>query len=87
VKIVTAYRQEALRIASVLAMRGPQRPVQLRADADAPRAGPILRDDVYGWFERVERGVYRLTPAGQAGLKAFVGRFVAPNLLSPPRAA
>ncbi len=87
VKIVTAYRQEALRVASILAARGPQRPVQLRIEADAPRAGQILRDDVYGWFERVERGIYRLTPAGETGLNAFAGRFVAPKLLKPPQAA
>ena len=32
------------------------------------KAGPILRDNVYGWFERQEKGVYALTPAGQAAL-------------------
>ena len=30
-----------------------------------------MRDDHYGWFERVERGVYALTPAGQEGLGMF----------------
>ena len=30
------------------------------------RAGPILQSNVYGWFERVDRGVYALTPRGQA---------------------
>ena len=30
-----------------------------------------MRADHYGWFERVERGVYALTPAGEAGLEAF----------------
>ena len=40
----------------------------VRAAADAPRAASILRDDFYGWFERVERGVYTLTPAGRRGL-------------------
>jgi hypothetical protein len=87
VKIVTAYRQEALRVASVLATRGPQRPAVLRLDAEAPNAGKILLDDVYGWFERVERGVYAITPAGHAGLKAFAGRFVEPRMVSPPQAA
>jgi hypothetical protein len=33
-----------------------------------PNAGPILRDNVYGWFERIEKGVYALTSAGQAAL-------------------
>jgi hypothetical protein len=28
----------------------------------------IMRDNHYGWFERVSTGVYALTDAGQAGL-------------------
>jgi hypothetical protein len=68
--IMTAYRQEALRIAAVLGAAGPA-PVRVRdvrTAADAPNAGRILRDDVYGWFERVDRGVYALTPTGRAAL-------------------
>ncbi|HEX9461892.1 MAG TPA: DUF2161 family putative PD-(D/E)XK-type phosphodiesterase [Alphaproteobacteria bacterium] len=87
VKLVTAYRQEALRVASVLDARGPQKPAALRIEAEAPNAGRILMDDVYGWFERVQRGVYTLTPAGRAGLQAFDGRFVAPKSLAAPQAA
>lgn len=82
IKLVTAYRQEALRIASVLAARGPERPARLRLSAEAPNAGRILRDDVYGWFERVARGVYALTPAGRAALESFAGRFAPPQSLT-----
>ncbi len=67
---MTAYRQEALACARHLAETGPTRPAALRA-AGMPNAARILRDDVYGWFERVERGVYRLTEAGAAGLERF----------------
>jgi len=65
VPIVTAYRQEALACAAGL-VDGPRRPRDLVAVA--PRAGSILLRDVYGWFTRVERGVYCLNPAGQAAL-------------------
>lgn len=66
--IVTAYRQEALACAG--AMRaGPQRPRDLRPAA--PRAAAILHRNVYGWFERTARGVYRLTPAGDAALRRW----------------
>ena len=61
--IVTAYRQEALLCAEAL-RPGPARPRDLRPAA--PRAAAILQRNVYGWFERVERGVYALTPAGHA---------------------
>ena len=82
VKLVTAYRQEALRMACVLQARGPQKVAMLRTDAEAPRAAHILRDDVYGWFERVERGIYALTPAGTQALGGFAGRFAAPACLA-----
>ena len=71
VPIVTAYRQDALRCARLL-RDGPLTVRALRA-AGAPKdAGAILLRDVYGWFERVERGTYRLTPAGLVGLDSFV---------------
>jgi hypothetical protein len=88
VKLVTAYRQEALRLASVLQARGAQKPAKLRIEAEAPNAGRILRDDVYGWFERVERGIYALTPTGVQALTVYIGRFAAPACLiadGPPR--
>jgi hypothetical protein len=68
--IMTAYRQEAIRIASALAVSGPARVRDVRAAANAPNAGRILHDDVYGWFERVDRGVYQLTPIGRSSLEA-----------------
>ena len=69
--MMTAYRQEALRCAGLLAKNGPMKPAALKLAADAPKAAAILRDDHYGWFERVERGVYRLTPRGRATLEQY----------------
>jgi hypothetical protein len=43
----------------------------LRVEADAPNAAAILQQDVYGWFERVERGVYTVSPQGRVGLERF----------------
>jgi len=69
--LMTAYRQEALRCAELLATNGPMKVAALRAAGDAPKAAQILQQDVYGWFERVERGVYAITPKGREGLKRF----------------
>jgi hypothetical protein len=63
--IMTAYRQQALACASALA-GGPRRVSELRERC--PDAGKILLSNVYGWFERVERGIYGLTEAGHAAL-------------------
>jgi hypothetical protein len=68
VPLMTAYRQQALRCASLLATNGPMKVAMLKEQADAPKAASILSSDHYGWFERVERGIYGLTPKGRAGL-------------------
>ena len=64
---MTAYRQEALRCAGILA-DGPRSVREVRVAGDAPHAGGILLRDAYGWFERVSRGVYALTPRGVLAL-------------------
>jgi hypothetical protein len=68
VPLMTAYRQEALRCAGFLAKNGPMKVAAVRLAADSPKAAAILKADYYGWFERVERGIYALTPKGKAGL-------------------
>ena len=69
VPMMTAYRQEALRCAGLLAKNGPMKIAALKLAAEAPKAAAILSSDYYGWFERVERGIYALTPKGRAGLE------------------
>lgn len=61
-KLMTAYRQEAIRIAEHLLEHGQMAPKQLKKEVDAPKAGDILRSNHYGWFMKVEKGVYDLTP-------------------------
>ena len=70
VPMMTAYRQEALRCAELL-KKGPMKLASMRGAADVPNAAKILQHDHYGWFERVERGTYALTPAGRTGLESF----------------
>lgn len=65
---MTAYRQDALRLAAALACSGPARPAALARAAAVPRAGTILRADTYGWFERIAPATYALTPKGVAAL-------------------
>ena len=66
--IMTAYRQQALACAAAMS-RGPRRVKDLRVDI--PDAGKILLHNVYGWFDRAERGIYVLTDAGRAALKRW----------------
>jgi hypothetical protein len=68
VPIMTAYRQSALTCAAKLAV-GPCRVRDVTPLV--PIAPKILLDNVYGWFERVERGVYALTDLGRAALERW----------------
>jgi hypothetical protein len=62
---MTAYRQCALACAAALP-QGPLRPRDLKASI--PDAPGILHGNVYGWFARVDRGVYGLTESGRGAL-------------------
>jgi hypothetical protein len=81
--IMTAYRQQALACASELAA-GPRKVSELRQRC--PDAGKIMLNNVYGWFERTERGIYRLTESGHAALKRWPQQRVADvsGVASPP---
>jgi len=65
---MTAYRQQALGCAAALAS-GPLKVKDIRSQV--PDAGKILLSNVYGWFERLDRGVYQLTPAGREALSRW----------------
>jgi len=68
VPIMTAYRQQALACASALA-DGPLRPRDLKAAV--PTAGQILLNNYYGWFERIDKGVYGLSDVGLKALETW----------------
>ena len=68
---MTAYRQDALRIARLLEQEGATKASQVAEATGIPKARAILYRDVYGWFEREGQGVYALTPKGTAALTEF----------------
>ncbi|WP_179380198.1 DUF2161 domain-containing phosphodiesterase [Jannaschia marina] len=63
--LVTAYRQDAMLVASFLIHVETARGRDVKAATGVARATNILRDNHYGWFEKVETGVYRLSAAGR----------------------
>jgi len=67
-KQLTAYRQGALRCAQELAVSGVLKLEALRTRTGVDRAGPMMRDNHYGWFERVKTGHYQLAPKGRREL-------------------
>jgi hypothetical protein len=69
--LVTAYREEALRLAAYLKKHGPSSPKNLRAATGVEKAAQALQGDAYGWFRRVEKGIYELTPKGEQALLQY----------------
>ncbi|GAB4454340.1 MAG: DUF2161 domain-containing phosphodiesterase [Armatimonadaceae bacterium] len=60
--VLTAYRERAIQIAALLHINGSLTPAALRAQGTGPKTQSILNRNVYGWFERVDRGIYALRP-------------------------
>jgi hypothetical protein len=69
--LVTAYRQDALRCAACLSRNGPTKGAVVAKETAVAKATRIMADDHYGWFERVETGIYGLTPKGSEALAAY----------------
>ncbi|CAG7650391.1 hypothetical protein PAESOLCIP111_06068 [Paenibacillus solanacearum] len=70
-KLVTAYREKSLQLASALQQHGPASPRKLRDMTGNAGAAGMLQKNYYLWFQRVERGVYKLTPLGEEALQTF----------------
>ena len=71
--IMTAYRQSALDCARFIATRetGAASPREIRQATGVDAAGAILQRDHYGWFARIDRGVYALSEKGRQALEQF----------------
>jgi hypothetical protein len=70
--LVTAYRQDALRCAAFLRDVGPSAGAAVAKATGVERATTLMRDNHYGWFKKVERGVYAVTDRGRMAPDAYV---------------
>lgn len=71
-KIITAYRENAIHIAALLKKHGQLSIKQLKEyGTDEKKTGSILRDNYYGWFDRVDRGVYTLNAKGAEEIACY----------------
>ena len=70
---MTAYRQDALKLAVYLFEVGACKGAHVARETGVARATTMMRDNHYGWFEKVEKGVYGLTPDGAAAVGDSAG--------------
>ena len=69
--LITAYRQDALRCVKFLKTTGASKVSEIVAQTKVDRTAAILRRDVYGWFMKLDRGIYSLSPKGEAATVTF----------------
>lgn len=70
-RLVTSYRQDALRCLKHLDLNGPTKASILASETEVSRARSIMYDDHYGWFERVGKGIYAITPTGRKAIHEY----------------
>jgi hypothetical protein len=63
-KMMTAYRQKAIRIAQYLAENGPTKAAIIAKEIEEEDVRSVLYRNVYGWFDRLGEGVYGISPRG-----------------------
>ncbi|MCF6444097.1 DUF2161 domain-containing phosphodiesterase [Nereida sp. MMG025] len=66
--LVTAYRQDCLKIAACLAQNGASKGAHVRDATGVSKATQMMAANHYGWFERVGTGIYALTEKGKQAL-------------------
>lgn len=59
---VTAYRQDAEKCREFLRENGPSRGRDVAAATGVVNATTLMRDNHYGWFDKVDTGVYAAAP-------------------------
>lgn len=68
-KIITAYRERSLKIAVLMNKCGELSAKTLVGEYGEDKSiGSILGKNFYGWFERIDKGVYRLSEKGKEAL-------------------
>lgn len=68
-KIMTAYKESCIHIASLLLEHGPLKPKQLREYGTGDKTLSILHKNYYKWFEKVGHGTYQISQQGKAEIQ------------------
>jgi len=62
--MMTAYRQKVIRIAQYLTKNGPTKASVIAHSIEESEVRAILYRNIYGWFVRLGKGVYQISPRG-----------------------
>jgi len=70
-KIMTAYKENCIHIACCLLQSGPLSPKSLRMMGTGEKTFTILNKNYYGWFDKIQRGIYVISDTGKSELLEF----------------
>ena len=70
-KIMTAYRQDAIRCVKYLAEHGVTKASVVAQETEIPNARQIMASNHYGWFQRAKLGFYELDPQAAGQLSEY----------------
>ncbi len=70
-KIATAYTEKCIHIACILDKYGPLNAPKLKKLGADEKCANILKMNAYGWFKKVDRGVYDITTLGRRSLMDY----------------
>ena len=69
---LTAYRQRCIRIAQYLASQPCAKGSDIKKAINEPHATSMLNQNYYAWFNKVERGIYKLSDKGNNELPEWI---------------
>lgn len=70
-KLVTAYREKALIVVNLLMINGEMSVKDLREQSGNEKIQAILTNNHYGWYERIRKGIYRLSDQGVQAFETY----------------
>jgi hypothetical protein len=79
-QIMTVYRQDALLCLEMLSDNGPTKGSAVAAETGVKKATTLMSRNHYGWFERVEKGIYGLTTDGEKAVEESTAKI---NTVTP----
>lgn len=69
-KIMTAYKEKALQLATTLSITGEMKPSELVKKYECPAdSRVVMYNNINGWFVRKGNGIYDITPVARVELK------------------
>lgn len=75
--LMTAYRQDALRCAGTLHRNGATKAAHVAQASGVTKARQIMSANHYGWFDRVQTGIYELSPNGRRAIADYASELEA----------